>query len=330
MSFVALLRSYFFLGSLATVAAVVGIAGGVSSLARSGGGGGGGGGGGSGLPGAMTYVPQDQGGADSSWQQLLQQMTGAEGTQASTLTPFLQNAFANSGYGDLTGMMRGWGGTLAGQAGQAYGAGQNLMGAGGQLWSTALDPQNALHDALQQQTVDESRAATSARGIGMSAQSAGMESEALDNFNTNWQNQQLGRQLQGMQGLTSAYNASGQQSQLGNADLVGAQSMYQGAGALPFNLAQLYSGGMNSGVYQPAAGIQGQIGQYLGLGQSGSNSAFGQGQTGLNNFTTGLQQLGQQPWLQNFFASPGAAGSGYQSNAPDVTNTSGYGAGAGP
>jgi len=311
-----MLREYFTLGSLATVAAVVGIGSGIYSMTRSGGGGGGGGGGGAGLPGAMTYVPQHQGQADDMWQTLLQQMMGAEGGQADMLMPFLRDAFTNSGYGDLATMMRGWGGDLAGQAGGARGAAGGLRAAGGQMWNTALDPENALHDRTQQRVTDASRAATSARGIGMSPQAGGMETDAVSNFNLDWNDRQLGRQATGMHGLTSAYDSAGRYDQLANADLVGAQSMYQGAGAMPFNLANLFSGAMTNCVYGPASGIMSNLGSYMGLGQAGSAANFNQGQTNLNNLTTGLSQFGQSPgysWLSNFFTpdSSGSGASGY-------------------
>jgi hypothetical protein len=273
-------------------------------------------GGGSGVPGSMTYVPQHQGQADDMWQTLLTQMMGAEGGSADMLVPFLRDAFANSGYGDLATLMRSWGGTLEGQAGTAYDRAQGLRAAGGQMWGTALDPENALHDRTQGRVTDASRVATSARGIGMSPQAAGMETDAVSNFNLDWNDRQLGREATGMQGLTSAYDSAGRYSQLGNADLAGAQSMYQGAGALPFNLASLFSGAMTNGVYGPASGIMGNLGSYMGLGQSGSNASFGQGQTNLNNLTTGLSQFSQSPgmgWLSNFFtpSSGGSGASGY-------------------
>lgn len=308
-----LLRDYLNLGSLATVAAVVGIGSGLYSMynthENSGGGGGGGG---------MGPTGSDVGSADAAWQALLKQMMSGYGDQAGALGPYLGEAFKNGqlDYGALASMMKGWGGTLSGEAGKFFGAGDELRGAGRQLWDAASDPQNALRDRTQQRIVDASRAGTSARGIGMSGESAGIENQAVGNFNIDWNSQLLDRMSKGLSGYSNAFNEAGRQSQAGGADLAGAQSMFAGAGALPFNLAQMFSSGMNSGIYGPAAGMMGQIDPYIGLGQSGQQNAFAQGQTGLNNFTTGLQQFGGSPgysWLTNYFGSPsggGTAGAG--------------------
>lgn len=317
------LREYLTLGSLATVASVVGIAGGANALFGSHGGGGGGGGGG-GLPGAMTYVPQDQAGADTDWQTLLSHLTGAEGSQFAALMPFLTQMFSSGAAGipGMQGRLTGYGDRLEGQAGTAYGAAGGLRAAGGQMWADALDPQNALRDRTQQRVVEGARGADSARGIAMGGVSSGNEGQAVSNFNLDWNDRQLGREATGMHGLTSAYDSAGRYDSMGNADLAGASSMFQGSMALPFNFANLFSGAMNNGIYQPAGGIQSQIGSYLGLGQSGANSAFGQQQTNLNNLTTGISQFGNSPgmgWLQNFFGPAASGGSGASSTVDNTT-----------
>lgn len=319
MRLLRLLRSFFFLGTLGTVASVVGIAGGLNSIF-------GGSGGGGGSPNA--YVPSNQPGADQNWQQVMQQMMQQYGAEASALGPYLQQAFGSSmaGAPGLQQMMRQYGGDFAGEAGNLIGAGNTLRGAGNQLWQTAQDPQNALYAKQLQQTQDQSRAASSMRGIGMGAQAAGLENDAVNNFGMNWENQQLARQAQGLQGMSSAYGQAGQQTGAGLGALQGSSAMMQGAEQWPFQLSQLYSGALNSGIYQPGGGIQGQAGQYLGLGQSGASSAFGQQQTGLNNLTTGLGQFAQQPWMQNFFSPNNPPNNNYG----QPSGSGGYGEGYGP
>lgn len=323
-----LIRDFLTLGSLATVAAVVGIGTSLYSAYNQHENSGGGGGGGGGAPGPTGG---DVGTADNAWQQLLSQMMSGYGGQAGALEPYLMNAF-QSGQIDtsaLQGLMRGWGGTLANQSGTAYGRGNDIAGAGAQLWRTAQDPENALRDRTQQRIVDASRAGTSARGIGMSDEAAGIENQAVGNFNLDWNDRQLGRQAQGLSGYSNALNQAGQQSQLGNADLVGAQSMYSGATAAPFNFANLFSGALGQGIYGPAAGIMGQIDPYIGLGQSGQQNAFAQGQTNLNSLTTGLQQFGGSPgysWLANYFSPNNPSNNNY--GMPG--GSGGYGEGYGP
>ena len=55
---------------------------------------------------------------------------------------------------------------------------------------------------------------------------AGNENQALSNFDINWQNQQLGRQSQGLQGLESAYQGAGQQANQVGQNLTGAMDFY--------------------------------------------------------------------------------------------------------
>ena len=84
-----------------------------------------------------------------------------------------------------------------GAAGQAYGSGQNLINAQNQILQTSMDPQQALYNQLLQQTTDQTRAGETARGLAMSPVGQQLESNALNQFNIDWQNQQLNRQIAG-------------------------------------------------------------------------------------------------------------------------------------
>jgi hypothetical protein len=263
--------------------------------------------------GGTAYVPTGQSNVDQALQGLFSGLSSDIGTASNVLMPALLQAFQatqpGGQFGGLPGQLQGYQGTLANQAQGAYGAMAPLQQAGQQVYNTALDPQQALYNRLYQQTQDASRAGTSARGIGMSPEASGIENQALSNFNIDWQNQQLARQLAGLQGLTSGYGAAGQYGQLGNADLAGAAQMGQTGAQLPFNFANAYGQGMNT-AYGPLQTLGNELANYLGLGQGASSLASSQGQNALGNVSQGMQ------WLAPLFSSgAGAAGAGAAASA---------------
>jgi hypothetical protein len=315
-----LLRAYLSLPILGALASIIGIGAGAKSLF----------GGGSSSPtaqGSTSYVPQAQGTADQFAQQMMQQYGGAAGQAAPQIEQGLGQAYQatqpGGQFGNLGNLAQLYQQMLQGQAGQSYGQGQNLYGAGNQLWQTALDPQNALRDKMQQQVTDASRAGTSARGIGMGGEAAGIENQDVSNFLMNWQNAQLGRQAQGLQGMTGAYGGAGQQGQLGNAQLAGAMGMGQGGAQFPMQMANLYGQGMQTGVYSPYAQGMGMGSNYMGIGQQGGAQAFGQNQTGLGNLAGGLGGLGQSGmgnWLNNLFTTNQGQGYGSAGSQDPTAN----------
>lgn len=289
------------LGSvLGPIASIIGIGSGASNLL---------GGGGPGQTNSQTgqYTPSGQGNADQLWQALLGQGAGASTGATNAINPALMQSFqsmlqANPQmmqlFSGLSQQAQQGAGTLQNQAGVAGQGQQALMGAGNQLWQTAQDPQNALFNQLQQQVTDQSRAADSARGIGMSGQSAGNEANALSNFDINWQNQQLGRQLQGLQGMGQAYQGAAQQGNQLSQDLTGGltmgglspQYLQQGLG-YPMQAASQYSGAQ-SGSNALGAGWLSQIIPYLNYGQGATQNTFGQQQGNYGNIIGGLNSLG--------------------------------------
>jgi hypothetical protein len=302
------LIAYFHLG-LGEVAAALSIFNGANSLF--GGSDGGGGGGGS----SNAYIPKGQSQADDQFLQLLTQLTGGNQDMMKTLMPYLQQAFGGTSdlYGRLQGTMEGDSSLMRGQSGNLFGAGDKERAVGDQLWTMGRDPQGALHDKLQNQVVDASRASTSARGIGMSPQSAGMEDSAVSNFNMDWNNQALQRALQGAGGMGAAYADAGRQTGAGTDMLIGSDKMTQGAGQLPFDAAKLFSGGA-AGAMGPSNDVMSQILKYLGYGGSQTDQRFGQQQAGMSNMTSGLDSLGKL--LKNGFGGgsttpdPGGGGGG--------------------
>jgi hypothetical protein len=190
----------------------------------------------------------------------------------------------------------------AGQAGQmgmqaggnAFGAGGQLYGMGNQVFNTAFDPQSALYARTQQQLQDQTRASQAARGIQSSPYGAGVENKAMSDFNIDWQNQQLQRQLQGLQG---AGNAFGQGAGLQGQGV----GMYQQGSALPYMANQQVG--------------QGQMAALSGLGQFGQAAStlpqtqiadwqnylnYGNQAAAANNQNYANQlQANQQQWNQN-------------------------------
>lgn len=151
-----------------------------------------------------------------------------------------------------------------------YGLGQNLAGYGGQVMNTAFDPQQALYARTLQQLQDQVRAGEAARGISMAPYGAGVENQALSNFNIDWQNQQLQRQLQGLQGAGGAF-------QTGAGLMGGAAPAYLQASAMPY------------GAYQQIYGDQlGALGQLAGIYGQGLQAANLPLQNYLNYMNAGL------------------------------------------
>lgn len=90
--------------------------------------------------------------------------------------------------------------------GVAPGAAQNLFSGGNSILNTAFDPQSALFNQLQNQVSQQANAANAQAGLGGSAYGAGNTANTLQNFDINWQNQQLGRQATGLGAAGQAFS----------------------------------------------------------------------------------------------------------------------------
>lgn len=330
------------LGGVAGNALLPGIGGALGSALGGALGGAAGGGGGSTSGGSNTaYIPSDRPGVDQNflsnkdqYQQALQQQQGAVNPYNQQLlqgqfnNPYQQsaqtganqagqwyqnnanqaNALAQGNYGYAQQQMQN-----AQQQQQLYqqglgnvqGSTNNLYGGGNQVLQSAFDPQNALYNRTAQQLTDQSRAAQYARGIQSSPLGASVESNALGNFNIDWQNQQLARQAQGLQSAQSAYGAAGNQysGYLGAINQSNAQNTNNISGAQQnaFGLGQQAAGGYQAGSqlpYQTSQNIYGNQNQgiqnYLG-NSSGYLSGLNQLQSNdlayLNN-AQGAQNIG--------------------------------------
>lgn len=203
---------------------------------------------------------------------------GLGGSGAHPYSDIVSNTINNPFYGQsLAGAQQGaqYGGQTAAGAMQASqmlsGQMPGTLAAGNQVFQTGMDPQAALYNRSQQQTTDQTRAALAAAGLGGSPYAAGVEGQTMSNFNIDWQNNQLNRQLQGLQGLEGA-NAS--------AAGLGASAMGLGSGASGLAAS---SAALPSNTY---LGQQNAIGNALDRRLNATTTATG----GIGNLFSGAGQ----------------------------------------
>lgn len=303
--------------SLATTAAVIGIGSSLYSLSQSGGGGGGA------APSASSGATFPTTGALSTISpQALAAYQALLGQDTSGIVS-AGNA-AGGQYYDLAQMARTYHNFMNQQASTSTRGQNTLMNSGDATFAAGQDPQQALYQRILQQTQDQSRAATSARGIGMSPESAGIENRAVGDFNLNWNNQQLARMLQGLQGQTSAYNAAGNQGMLTGANIqasagYGAQvpqytqqsqqipyAAQQFAYSQPLNASNAYTTALNT-AFNPQLANYNQAQQQFGYNQQAAG--VNAGLTGLNQLATQANTPGS--WLNGAFGGSGTGTGGY-------------------
>lgn len=278
--------------ALGSIAAVATVASAASSLANSGGGGG------------TAYVPQNQQGGDQNAQQNMYGLTHDAELGNTLARNVVNNPYAT---GAMTGaksaghyldytlspQLRHDATNLGRQANRGYAA------AGAELRS-AFDPQNALYNRTLQQTRDQTLAGLSATGVGNSPYGAGVLGQTLGNFNIDWRNNQLSREQSGLasygQYLGQGGNAYSQAGNLGNA---GAQAWLTGS-SLPYStyngIQQAGLGALTQGSNLNSSASSAAQG-YLGLGQTGQQIGFNQGQQQGAQLGGALQSLsgyGQQ------------------------------------
>jgi hypothetical protein len=244
------------------------------------------------------------------------------------------------------------GANVAGALGQqaslnAYGQGANLQGTGqgvinagnslvpyaSAIMQTAFDPQQALYNQTLQQTTDQQQAANAMAGVSGSPYGAGVTNTALQNFNINWQNQQLGREATGASAAQGLIGTAGSTDNTG-AGIIGQGTALQGnaagaygqASALPYQQAQtigqnqqsaisnLFQGGSQaqSLAQQPITDYL----QYLQVGNQTNSVANQQAQTALNQANLAFNQ--NQTLGSNLGSS--ISGLGNTVNNPNSTN----------
>ena len=157
---------------------------------------------------------------------------------------------AHAGGGSNPNMMYASGGSSSGPGTIDNGP---ALAYGSKIMDMALDPQNSLYNRTQQQVQEQQRASLAARGLNMSGVGAGIENQGMNNFNIDWQNNQLGRGVQGAGAYASlaglAQNIANQGFQ--NADLLGREQYQAPAPSIPYAQpmpsAMGGQGGMGSG-----------------------------------------------------------------------------------
>ena len=200
------------------------------------------------------------------------------------------------------GVIQGLGGQIAGQVPQLQGLAGKIGGAVDPLLQSGFDPRSALFNRSEGRLMDQTNAINAMSGLGGTPYGASVSSNALGNFDIDWQNQQLARQAQATgaagQAAGTAGGLYGQAGQSANT----AAGLY---GAAPGLMAT--SAGLPSNVYT------GQIGQILqalqarnqgaNQGISGYGSLLGSGQnamTGANALNMSgagaQQQFGSAPY----------------------------------
>lgn len=233
------------------------------------------------------------------------------------------NMMNNPFQGTAMGGALGAGAYGANAAGQAAGAGNylNQMGQGVTpyamgVMNTGFDPQNALYGREAFKTQQGARAGLEARGLDSSPFGAGVENDAMRNFNIDWQNQQLGRQAQGLGAGVGALGAgAGMIGQGANLSAM-APGLMQQAGMSPYTtfnqiggdqfgaLNQLSQAGLQANAV-PQQGVQNYL-QYIGAGNQANQV---QNQGAQNQMQQARDVFGQQQAFGNQFGQ-GMAGLG--------------------
>lgn len=265
--------------------------------------------------GGSYYVPTGLGIADTTWQDLLSRISG--NYDAAQLNQYgLQSLGAglnaNTQYG-------GQYQNAANAAGAGYtNAGNALTDLGNldlstqrQLLAMGFDPQNALYNRTAQRVTDQSAATNSMYGLGSSAAGAGLQNQALSNFNIDWQNNQLSRAVQAA-GIAGQYGQAGANAltQAPQYTLLGGSTPYNTAqtiAAVPGQLGNTYGTYLNSNIYGPAEGIMGSIIPYMNYGQGAQSVPFqsqAQGAGALGSLVSqGISGLGSNTQVQNAFSN---------------------------
>lgn len=292
---------------------------------------------GAGMAGQLLQASGEQQIADASGlNPAAQQLAAMNGQNAARLTPYAGNVNM-----------------------QLQGLANPLGAAGNSILQTAFDPQSQLYNQSFQQNQDTTNANLARAGLGGSAAGVGVMNQSDQQFNTNWQNQQLARQAQGLSsygaaagqagnllnsGLTNLESAATTAGNLGSQGLsaqIGSQEATQGlqntaiqsylAGAqLPSN--QYYSNlgqelNLTSGASDLATSAGNQYGLAGQLGSGAVNSYLAGGQL---PYGTNQSILGNQlSALQGYQGAYTTGMQPYQTGISNALQYMGYGSNAG-
>lgn len=194
----------------------------------------------------VGYVPTAQGTADAGYQDIFSRLYGAGSGEAGATLPFarqisgdlLNNPYSNYMVDTANDAARYSVDTLAPMY-QQGGAALNESGRGAlpyasRILESGFDPQNALYDRELGRLRDAAGVSAARYGI-TGPYAAGVENQAVNNFNLDWGDRQLGRQNQAITGYGNAVNSAGRAIG-GGADIAG-QSVpaMTAGGALPYS-----------------------------------------------------------------------------------------------
>ena len=261
--------------------------------------------------GAYNYIPTGQPAVDAMQQQLLAYQSGAGLTAQQLADPMLATLLRNqmndprmAGVMPAAQQAAGYMGQIAPQA---YGAGQQLqnqmLAALPQyqdILAMGTDPQGALYQRTLQQLKDQMGGSMAQTGLTSTGAGMGIQQQGLENFNIDWQNQQLNRALSAMQGYGGAMGQAGQTLQGATGlEQAGAQAALQ-AGQIPFQASQA---------------VMGQQGQDLAQYLAAMQGAQGMGTQNLGSMLNYMQQGMGANQLANMIAQGTAAQAGQQQAA---------------
>lgn len=215
-------------------------------------------------------------------------------------------------------------GALAGAGAQAYGQNQqgiaNLgttgLSAANQILQTGFDPQNALYNQQYSQSQAQQNALNAMNGVAGSPYAAGVSGQTGNNFNIDWQNAQLARQVQALGAYDSA--ASTYAGDLSNLTSTGMNNLATGINSGVSDYNALVGGAVNNatnlintGTGALNSGINTAVGAQTGLGNLAIAGNAGSAQLGTDALNTmaGAAQLPSDLYLQQQQAALAALGS---------------------
>ncbi len=242
------------------------------------------------------YQPPNQAGAAAGFQAGTNQLSQAGSALYNQVAPQFQQITSNVANNPFYGQAQAGAGAAANTA-QTQVAPQQLgmasqLGALSSLSNpaalstlySAYDPQSALYNRSQAQNTDQTNAINAQYGTSSSPYGAGVAANSNTNFNIDWQNAQLARQIAALGAYDTNLGAQGSAdttaSNLGTAGL----NTQATAAQLPYDLylqqQQAQLGALGSQVQGTnAANAQTQQavadqGQYLNIGQTASEGAI--------------------------------------------------------
>ena len=179
-------------------------------------------------------------------------------------------------------------------------AGTSLVPYAQQIMQSGFDPQQALYNQQYQQNQAQTNVQNAMSGVATTPYGAGLANQSSQNFNTNWENQELARQAQAAQaagGLVSAgAGVAGQGVTMANQ----APSQLVQSAMIPYATYSDIGQGQNQalsqllGIGQSGADLSNMsVQDFLGLlsgGNSANYNANQQGQLALNQANSAFNQ----------------------------------------